>query len=92
MCAHEVDKIGLPVNPELRRLELLLCDLAGTWRGSWGDPNRQEELVREYHATMAKLYSLGWNGALDVECELPDELMPEEYVRRHPKPPHVDLW
>ncbi|MCP4536697.1 MAG: hypothetical protein GY832_06080 [Chloroflexi bacterium] len=52
---------------------------------------QQEEIVREYHATIAKLYTLGWDGAVDVECELPDELVPEEYWRRNPKPPGV-LW
>jgi hypothetical protein len=80
--AHEVDDIGLPVDPELRKLEKKLCILAATWRGSWGYPRRQEEIVREYHATMAKLYSLGWDGELDVDGELPDNLLPKEYLRR----------
>ncbi len=84
MCAHEVDELGYPVDPELRELEMSLCDLAGTWRESWGEPDRQAELVREYHATMTKLYALGWDGTLDLECELPEEHMHEEYIRRHP--------
>jgi hypothetical protein len=87
MCAHEVDKFGYPVNPELRKLEFHLCDLAG----SWGERS-EEEIVSEYHATMAELYSLGWDGTLDVECELPREFMPDKYVRRHPTPPGFDFW
>jgi hypothetical protein len=84
MCAHEVDELRFPVDPELRELEMNLGDLAETWRGNWGNPDRQAEMVREYHATMAKLYALGWDGTIDLECELPEELMPEEYLRRHP--------
>ena len=82
MCAHKTDEIGYPLDPELRELEFHLCDLAGDWRGSHGDSGRQEEIVREYHVTIAKLYTLGWDGILDIECELLDELMPEEYLRR----------
>lgn len=92
MCAHEVDQFRYPVDPELRKLEIHVCDLAGAWRESWGDPHHQEEIVDEYHATIAKLYSLGWEGTLDVECELPEELMPDEYMRRHPSSPAFDFW
>ena len=86
MCAHKTDAVGYPLDPELRKLEFHLCGLAGDWRGSWGDSNRQAEIVREYHATMAKLYALGWDGILDIECELLDELMPEEYLRHRSVP------
>jgi hypothetical protein len=84
MNAHEVDDIGLPLDPELRELEFHLGNLAAMWRGSKGMPERRREIVKEYHDTMAKLYSLGWDAILDIDCELPDELMPEEYLRRHP--------
>lgn len=84
MNKYQVDEFGYPIDPKLRNLEIHLCDLAGSWRGSWGNVHRQEEIRKEYHATMTKLYSLGWwDGTLDVECELPENLMPEEYVRRH---------
>jgi hypothetical protein len=91
MSAHKVDEIGYPLDPELRKLEFHLCELAGAWRASWGNPERQEEIVAEYHATMAKLYSLGWDGTLDMECELLKELLPEEYLKRHPRP-SFDIW
>ncbi len=87
MCAHKLDKLGYPIDPELRELEFHLCDLAGAWRAESGGPRRQEEIVHEYHETMTKLYSLGWDAVLDIECELIDELMPEEYLRRHPPIP-----
>ncbi len=91
MCAHKVDELRYPVDPELRELEMNLCDLAGAWRGNWGDPDRQAEFVREYHATMAKLYELGWDGTIDLECELPRELMPEKYMQTHPRP-SFEIW
>jgi hypothetical protein len=91
MCAHEVDELRCPVDLELRRLEMHLCDLAGTWAGNWGNPDRQAEIVREYHATITKLYALGWDDTIDLQCVLPRELMPEEYTRRNPGP-SFDIW
>lgn len=76
---HDVDNLGYPVDPELRQLESYLGELAARWRGTY-----REDIVQEYHATMSLLYELGWDAILDVESELPDELMPEQYLRRHP--------
>ncbi|HRV96086.1 MAG TPA: hypothetical protein P5526_28295 [Anaerolineae bacterium] len=81
--SHETDSIGLPVDPELRRLEFLLGDLAAQWR-EYESPERQNEIVLEYHSVMERLYELGWDGFLDWDSELPTELMPEQ----HPKQRH----
>lgn len=35
-----------------------------------------------YHEIYRKLRLLGWNGGIDVEAELPNELMPPEYIRQ----------
>jgi hypothetical protein len=89
--AHKVDTFGYPVDPELRRLEFLLGDLAAQWRGSYDRPEAQQTIVREYHQTMDMLYNLGWDAELDLESHLPDGLMPEEYVKRNAgffTPPH----
>lgn len=75
--AHEVDIFGFPVDPELNRLETHLGNLAALWRSTW-----DQSVVDEYHATMAHLYELGWDGRLDIESELPDRLMPIDYLRR----------
>lgn len=83
--AHEVDKFGYPVDPVLRHLENRLADLAGEWRGVRRGVDGQDDIVREYHEIMEKLYSLGWDGILNIDDELPDRLMPEEYRRRHPR-------
>lgn len=73
------------VDPELTIavLEIRLCAFAGAFRGS-SDLSEQERIVHEYHAVMNKLYFLGWNGGIDLECELPEEFMPEEYLQRYP--------
>ena len=80
---HITDPLGYPVDPELRRLEFHLGDLAAQWRSTYGDDNRQAALVHEYHATLGILYAQGWDSVLDSESELPDALMPQEYMRRH---------
>jgi hypothetical protein len=74
---HEVDQFGFPVDPELKRLESRLGELAGGWRWTY-----RQDVVEEYHQTMARLYELGWDAVLDHESELPDAFMPAEYLRR----------
>lgn len=55
----------------LDELEKILCSLAGAWR-----QNKDYLFVEKYREVMERMFELGWNGVLDVECELPDELMP----------------
>ena len=76
---HAVDQFGYPNDPELRRLEFYLGDLAARWRDAWGEPKRQAAIVAEYHATFDQLVQHGWQAALDEESELPSALMPEIY-------------
>ncbi len=40
---------------------------------------KNDDYVRQYHEIYAYLRSLGWNGSIDIEAELPDELMPPGY-------------
>ncbi|MAT98833.1 MAG: hypothetical protein CL608_16945 [Anaerolineaceae bacterium] len=80
MTSHETDEIGYPLDPELRALEFHLGDLAAKYRMH---KYSAQKVIKEYHATLTKLYQLGWDAALDVESELPDELMPEEYLKRN---------
>ncbi len=84
--AHAVDESGFPLDPELRRLEDHLGDLAAEWRGSQEQSEHAAAIVREYHATLERLIELGWDasvGELDYEDLLPDDLMPDAYLRRH---------
>jgi len=85
MCIpHATDDLGYPLDPELRSLQAYLGTLAGMWRHArrTNDHQRQHELVQAYHATLARLYELGWDDGLDIDAELPDRLMPEEYFHR----------
>lgn len=81
--SHNVDEFGYPIDPELRRLEFLLGDLAAQWRGAYDYTEKQKAIVRQYHQVMQTLYERGWDAELDMESHLPKELMPKEYVKRN---------
>lgn len=86
MADYPKDVFGYALDPEMRRLEHHLSDLAAMFRGAAHDPDHCDELrqgiIQEYHATMAQLYALGWDDALDADSKLPKTYMPEEYFRR----------
>ena len=82
--AHAMDEIGYPLDPELRRLEDRLGELAARWREAYARPgDREHEIHHEYVATIERLYELGWDDVLDIDSVLRDALMPAEYLRRH---------
>jgi hypothetical protein len=78
---HEKDHCGYPVDAMLSHFEAELCDLAAQWRNVSRGLNRQAEVVREYHTIFTMMIQRGWRGRVDIECELPDELMPELYFK-----------
>jgi len=82
---HEVDASGYPTDPHLRALQAKLGDLAAEWREVYRGVEGQRDIVSDYHAVMAELYALGWDDMLDIDAELPEVLMPAEYVKRHPR-------
>lgn len=41
---------------------------------------RDAQFVFSYHEIYRKLRQLGWNGSIDIDTELPEELMPPEYM------------
>lgn len=77
----EVDELGYPVNTEMRLLYNQLLNLAAYWREMNVRENlkKREEIAQQYEKVMRQLFSLNWDGHLDVEGELPDEFMPQEY-------------
>ncbi len=82
--AHET-KHGFPIDPEIRRLEHELGDLAAEWRGAQGEPEQRRAIVRAYHMTIAQLMDRGWDAGvanLGYEETLPDELMPAAYLQQ----------
>ena len=78
-----------PADKEIHRLLERLAHLAKEWRAG----SRERALVvREYHEVYRQLESLGWNGSIDLEDELPDEWMPAQYLTRHPGKMKKGAW
>lgn len=78
---HDVDEDGEALDPELASLERALERLGEEWFGTVALPARGRTVVATYHAVMERMLELGWRGLLDPDAELPDALMPAEYVR-----------
>ena len=57
-------------------LQNRLAYLAGLWRRV-----KSDEVVERYHIVLKTLLELGFREWLDVESELPRDLMPPEYRR-----------
>ena len=83
--SHEVDERELPIDPTLRALQFSLSKLVGQWAQNRHNQEKVERIVSKYHDVVQRLYSLGWDGYIDIEAQLPKRLMPEAYVRRHPE-------
>lgn len=83
MDALRADTSGPNTISQIKPLLKALCDLAATYRHyhSLGDSTGTDSTIADYLATMGELQSLGWHGALDFECELPYEYMPETYCK-----------
>lgn len=73
---------------KFEELEDLLCSLAGEWRSTI--VNHQEIKVK-YCSTVMLLFSLGWDGWVDWDCELPTEDMPQEYYRKQSNKPKSSI-
>jgi hypothetical protein len=63
----------------LDALESKLGRLAARWRGT-EDEDEAAALVRQYHSILRCMIELGYRDSLDVDAELPDALMPDEYL------------
>jgi hypothetical protein len=60
-----------------KELEFQLGHLAAEWAKT-----QKPALIKRYHDIYHELRSLGWDDVIDIEAELPDELMPQEYLNR----------
>jgi hypothetical protein len=54
-----------------------LGELVGEWRAT-----KSDEVAKQYQAVLRTLLMMGWSGELDVDMELPDRLMPDEYLNQ----------
>jgi hypothetical protein len=69
--------------PELlEQMERTLAHLAMHWRGLEQSDDEQE-IVRRYQSILLCMIDLGLDHPLDIDSELPDELMPQEYFDRY---------
>jgi len=58
----------------------VLAHLAARWRGNADNPQLSQQLVSHYNGLLRFLLGTGWNDGLALEEELPEELMPAEYI------------
>lgn len=66
---------------KIERLQMRLSDLAAQYRSSEEDSELHHQALNEYYKIFHELVEL--NGGiigLDPDAELPDRLMPQEYV------------
>jgi hypothetical protein len=63
----------------IEQMEIKLSHLAMRWRERQAQPDA-EDIVRQYQAMLRLMIELGFRDELYVDSELPDELMPEEYL------------
>lgn len=68
---------GLQV--QLYALEGRVNDLAMQWRSCQNSEDEQH-IVAEYQATLQHMIRLGFRDSLDMDAELPDHLLPSEYL------------
>jgi hypothetical protein len=63
----------------MSQMEIKLSHLAMRWRGRKDTPEA-DSIVRHYQAILRCMIELGYHEELYVDSELPDELMPPEYL------------
>lgn len=71
----EVETFGFSDDPAYDRLINKLAVLAGLWRRTKAD-----ETAQQYQTVLRSLLLLGFRDELPVDVELPDRLMPQEYL------------
>jgi hypothetical protein len=67
------------IEPMLKNMEESLSELAMRWRGNDSD-EEADAIAHNYQVILRCMIDLGFHQSLQVEAELPDELMPQEYI------------
>jgi hypothetical protein len=71
--------VHIPTDAQLlNELDIKLSDLAAMWRGQKNSA-AADEIVHQYQVILRCMIELGYHDSLDVDSELPDRLMPQEY-------------
>lgn len=63
----------------LFEMERMVSKLAASWRSRQNQPEAGD-IVRRYQAILRCMIELGHRDSLDADAELPDELLPSEYL------------
>jgi hypothetical protein len=63
----------------ITQMEIKLSHLAMRWRNHKEKPEA-DEIVRQYQAILRCMIELGYRAELYIDSELPDRLMPKEYL------------
>lgn len=71
----EVETYGFSDNPVYDKIIDKLGYLAGLWRR-----HQTTEIAEQYQTVLRTLVLLGYDDELPVDVELPEELMPTEYI------------
>ncbi len=69
-----------PARPSLGEMERSLSTLAARWRSRQNTPEA-EAVVHAFQSILRLMVELGYHDSLDVDAQLPDEYMPDEYLR-----------
>jgi hypothetical protein len=72
---RQVERFGFSGNPVFDKLMSELAYLAGKWRTT-----KEDALIGRYQTILRTLVFIGYDEELPLELELPDELMPAEYL------------
>jgi hypothetical protein len=67
------------IEPMLKNMEESLSELAMRWRGNDSD-EEADAIAHNYQVILRCMIDLGFHQSLQVEAELPDELLPQEYI------------
>ncbi|GEM_PF-1285477 len=65
------------------QLEQQLSRLAYLWRSVDVDDPNEALIVEQYQRLLRQMVAEGFGGPLDIDAELPDDLMPDEYLKLH---------
>jgi len=66
---------------DIQHIRTVLVHLVGRWsRYKDDNPEIAKEIVKNYNGLLSYLINTGWDEGLPLEAELPDELMPQEYL------------
>lgn len=67
------------MNETLEQMEVQLSHLAMRWRSRKNTPEA-EAIVTRYQALLRQMIEMGFRSELYTDSELPDRLMPQEYL------------